>query len=259
MHISAQADMPVLEVAELVAGYADSPILHGVSLTVDEAEIVAIIGPNGAGKSTLLKALIGMASIHSGSIRFCGNDIAGLAPEAIVSLGIAYVPQVANVFPSLAVRENLELMLPRGLSRSDRAASLEEVLKLFPAIRDRLSNRAKFLSGGERQMLALARALVVRPSLLVLDEPTAAVAPKVVTTVFEKIQEINSTGIPVLLVEQNARAALRCADRGYVLEGGKNAMTGPAAALLGSPEVGELYLGGTTRSNSTAVSRESSR
>jgi ABC-type branched-subunit amino acid transport system ATPase component len=236
--------MSLLTVTGLVAGYKDSRVVKGVDLFVDPGEIVAIVGPNGAGKSTLLKALLGLVKVHGGRIVFKDRDITGCSPETVVRLGIGYVPQVANVFPTLSVRENLELMVPRRMARSQSQERLEEVLALFPALRTRMSARGKVLSGGERQMLALARALVIRPDLLLLDEPTAAVAPKVVSAVFDKIVEINSTGIPILIVEQNARRALACATRGYVLEGGRNAMTAPAAELLANPEMGRLYLGG---------------
>jgi neutral amino acid transport system ATP-binding protein len=238
--------MSLLTVTDLAAGYKDSRVLRGVDLFVDPGEIVAIVGPNGAGKSTLLKALLGLVKIQGGRVVFKDRDITGCSPETVVRLGIGYVPQVANVFPALSVRENLELMVPRGMARSLGQQTLEEVLTLFPALRPRMSARAKLLSGGERQMLALARALVIRPELLLLDEPTAAVAPKVVSAVFDKIVEINATGIPLLVVEQNARRALACATRGYVLEGGRNVITGPAAELLANPEMGRLYLGGGT-------------
>ncbi len=238
--------MTVLQVSNLTAGYGDAAILKDVNLYVDSGEIVAIVGPNGAGKSTLLKALLGLVKIHGGKVAFMAHDITACTPESIVRFGIAYVPQVANVFPALSVRENLEVMLPRRIPRGEGQARLEEVLVLFPSLRPRLAMRARVLSGGERQMLALARALVIRPSLLLLDEPTAAVAPRVVASVFEKIVEMNSTGITLLLVEQNARRALACSTRGYVLEGGRNAMTAPAPELLENPEVARLYLGGGT-------------
>jgi len=238
--------MAVLQVADLTAGYGDTPIVNGVNLYVDPGEIVAIVGPNGAGKSTLLKAMLGLVKIHGGKVAFMTQDITAHTPESIVRRGIGYVPQVANVFPALSVRENLEVMLPRRMPREEGQARLEGMLVLFPSLRPRLALRARTLSGGERQMLALARALVIRPALLMLDEATAAVAPRLVAAVFEKIVEINSTGIPVLLVEQNARRALACSTRGYVLEGGRNAMTAPAAELLANPEMARLYLGGAT-------------
>jgi ABC-type branched-subunit amino acid transport system ATPase component len=240
--------MAVLEVSNLTAGYGDAAILKDVSLHIDAHEIVAVVGPNGAGKSTLLKALVGLVRTHSGNVTYMSQNITGWPPERVIRSGIGYVPQVANVFPALSVHENLALMLPRRMARGETQERLEQVLALFPMLTARLSMRAKVLSGGERQMLALARALVLRPSLLLLDEPTAAVAPRMVASVFQKIVEINAAGTPVLLVEQNARRALGCSARGYVLEGGRNAITARASELLEDPEVGRLYLGsGTSR------------
>lgn len=236
-------DMALLEVRNVVAGYGDALVLQGVSLDVGAHELVTVIGPNGAGKSTLLKALIGLVPIQSGSVIFNGRALAGLRPEAIVALGVSYVPQVENVFPSLTVRENLELTVPRRVARADRARRMAGTLEQFPGLQTRLGNRAGTLSGGERQMLALARALVNEPVLVLLDEPTAAVAPVIVAQIFKKIAEIRATGVPVLLVEQNARAALTMSDRGYILDGGRNALSGPASELLKSPDVANLYLG----------------
>jgi ABC-type branched-subunit amino acid transport system ATPase component len=236
--------MALLEVRDVVAGYGDAVVLNGVSLDVDEHELVTVIGPNGAGKSTLLKALVGLVPFRSGSMRFAGRDFTGQSPEAIIKQGVAYVPQVDNVFPSLTVRENLELMVPRRVNRSERDRRIESTLAQFPAVRARLQNRASTLSGGERQMLALARALVNEPSIVLLDEPTAAVAPVVVAQILKKIAEIKISGVPVLLVEQNAKAALALSDRGYILEAGRNALDGLGADLLTNPEVARLYLGG---------------
>jgi ABC-type branched-subunit amino acid transport system ATPase component len=236
--------MALLEVRDVVAGYGDAVVLNGVSLDVDEHELVTVIGPNGAGKSTLLKALVGLVPFRSGSMRFAGGDFTGQSPEAIIKQGVAYVPQVDNVFPSLTVRENLELMVPRRVNRSERDRRIESTLAQFPAVRARLQNRASTLSGGERQMLALARALVNEPSIVLLDEPTAAVAPVVVAQILKKIAEIKISGVPVLLVEQNAKAALALSDRGYILEAGRNALDGLGADLLTNPEVARLYLGG---------------
>lgn len=234
---------PVLEVQDVVGGYGDSLVLNSVSLTVAAHELVTVIGPNGAGKSTLLKALVGLVAIKSGTVFLAGRDITGMTPEAITALGVSYVPQVQNVFPSLSVRENLDLSVSRGVSRAEREGRVETTLGQFEALRSRLALRAGLLSGGERQMLALARALVNEPVLVLLDEPTAAVAPVVVAQIFAKIREIKESGVPVLLVEQNARHALALSDRGYILDGGRNALSGPASELLKSPEVATLYLG----------------
>jgi neutral amino acid transport system ATP-binding protein len=236
----------ILDIRQLVAGYNDARILDGVDLRVDSHEVVSVIGPNGAGKSTLVKALMGLVRVHSGSISFMGEDVVGRSPEEIVRRGIGYVPQVENVFQVLTVRENLDVMFPGRLPRSKRGELFNKVLVLFPSLRDRLQVRAGLLSGGERQMLGLARALVVQPSLMVLDEPTASVAPSLTSIIFDKILEINAAGTPILLVEQNARRALKCSSRGYILEDGRNAITAPSLELLANPEIQRLYLGGRT-------------
>jgi ABC-type branched-subunit amino acid transport system ATPase component len=233
----------VLRIDGLVAGYSHATVLNDVSLVVGD-ELVCVLGPNGCGKSTLLKTIVGLVPARAGSISFKGRDISGMEPHELLRHGLSYVPQVANVFPSLTVRENIDLMFPRGTSRTRIADGQEFVLDLFPALRSRLSLPARTMSGGERQMLALARALVIRPDLLLLDEPSAALAPKVVTEVFERIREVRQRGVPVLLVEQNARKALAMADRGYVMDGGKEVLTGTGADLLADPSVGHLYLGG---------------
>ncbi len=236
--------MSMLEVTDLVAGYGGDPIVNGASLHVAADEIVVIVGPNGAGKSTLVKALVGLVKIRSGKVMFNGENITGKTPEEIYGLRLAYVPQVRNVFTTLTIRENLEVMLPRGTRREHRAERLDAALELFPELLPRLDARATVLSGGERQMLAMARSLMVEPRLLIMDEPTAAVAPRLVSMIFERLVKICVAGYPILLVEQNARKALACSTRGYVLEGGRNAITAPAAELLASEEVGRLYLGG---------------
>jgi len=238
----------VLSVDDLVAGYGDSKILNGLSMDVSDREIVAVVGPNGAGKSTLLKAIVGLVRTQSGGIIFEGTPITGEPTESIIRRGIGYVPQVANVFPSLSVRENLELALPAATRKSAAARQLGDVLEMFPALTPRLKMRANTLSGGERQMLALARALTTRPRLLLLDEPTAAVAPVLVDAIFAKVQEIHREhAVSVVLVEQNAKKALNASHRGYVLEGGRQALSGPTSDLLSNPLIQRLYLGGDTR------------
>lgn len=232
---------PLLEVVDVSASYRDVDILRGVSLRVEPGEVVALVGPNGAGKSTLLKVVVGLLAPRRGRVRLDGIDVAGEAPETLVRRGVGYVPQVANVFPSLTVRENLRLGLrPR---RAGEAAEAE-VLALFPVLRDRLGLRAGALSGGERQMLALGRALALRPRLLLLDEPSAALAPRAAAAVFERLVEINRRGVALLLVEQNARRALALAHRGYVLEQGRVALEAAGPALRQDPRVAALYLGG---------------
>jgi neutral amino acid transport system ATP-binding protein len=233
----------VLEIRELVAGYGDALVLDGVSVSVGVGELVTVIGPNGAGKSTLLKSVMGLVRPRSGSVRFAEEEISGYGPERITALGISYVPQIENVFPRLTIRENLELMVPARVKRGERARRLERTLAQFGPLRERLDARAAVLSGGERQMLALARALMHDPKVLLVDEPTAAVAPVIVAQILAKIAEIRASGVPVLLVEQNARLALAISDRGYVLDAGRNAIDGAASDLLNSPDVATLYLG----------------
>lgn len=234
--------MGLLEVSGVFARYADADILQGVSLAVEAGNLVALLGPNGAGKSTLLKAIIGLLPPRSGRIRFAGREATATSPEAKVAMGIGYVPQVANVFPSLTVLENLEV----SIRHEGNGSMVRTVLEWFPALGGKLRLRAAVLSGGERQMLAIARALVTRPKLLLLDEPTAALAPIVARSIMDQILRIRQAGTAILMVEQNARLALRVADRGYVLEMGRNALDGSGPALLDDPRVRDLYLGGGT-------------
>jgi len=231
----------VLEAKRVVSGYGEVEILHGVSLTLNENEIVAVIGPNGAGKSTLLKAVFGLVSVRGGSIHLMGRDITNLSPDRIVQSGMSYVPQTENVFPSLTINENLEM---GGFVRRDGLRDrLERVYGLFPDIASRRGERASRLSGGQRQMLALARALMLDPQVLLLDEPSASLSPKMVDSIFEKIAEINRGGAAILLVEQNAREALSFSNRAYVLAMGENRFEGEAKGMLDNEEVGRLYLG----------------
>lgn len=236
--------MPVLQITDLVAGYGDSVILDGVNLHVDAGELVTVVGPNGAGKSTLLKVIVGLLPPRNGSIKLNGEDILGIPAEQLGQEGIAFVPQVANVFPSLSVMENLELMLPRGTRRRELRAAVDRTVEFLPPLKPKLRTSAGLLSGGERQMLAMARALMTTPSLILMDEPSAALSPVLVDTIFSKIVEIHEGGAAILLVEQNARKALSFSDRGYVLDQGRNALEGTGQELLHDPEVGRLYLGG---------------
>jgi ABC-type branched-subunit amino acid transport system ATPase component len=234
--------MSVLTVDGVSAGYEQMEILHDVSIEVRSGEIVTLIGPNGAGKSTLMKTVFGLLRPRRGAIRFEDHDITGLAPSALVRRGISYVPQVDNVFPSLTVEENLEM---GAVVREDNVGPrLEEVLALFPNLRAKRRLKAGGLSGGERQMVAMGRALMLDPRLLLLDEPSAGLAPVLVDTVFEKIETINRAGVAILLVEQSAREALRRSHRGYLLAGGTVRLEGPGPALLENPDVARLYLGG---------------
>ena len=232
---------PVLEAEGVVAGYGEVEILHGVSLTLQENEIVAVIGPNGAGKSTLLKALFGLLPVRSGRVQLSARDVTNLSPDRMVQSGMSYVPQVDNVFPSLTINENLEM---GAFIRSDGLRErLDRVYGLFPDIAERRGERAGKLSGGQRQMLALARALMLDPKVLLLDEPSASLSPIMVESIFEKIGEINRSGTAILLVEQNAKEALSFSSRAYVLAMGENRIEGEAASLLDNEEVGKLYLG----------------
>jgi ABC-type branched-subunit amino acid transport system ATPase component len=234
--------MSLLEVSGVVAGYGETEILHSVSIAVEEGQIVTIIGPNGSGKSTLLKTIFGLVQPKKGQVRFHGEDITGMAPEVVVRKGLCYVPQSSNVFPSLSVNENLEM--GAFIRTDDFGQRLEEVYDLLPDLAERRKDRAGTLSGGQRQMLALARALMLDPILLLLDEPSAGLAPNLVNSVFEKILGINSAGVAIVLVEQNARKALGLSSWGYVLASGQNQLEDRGENLLKNPEVVRLYLGG---------------
>ena len=236
----------LLEVRDVVAGYTPTlPILRGISLSVQAGEIVTVLGPNGAGKSTLIKAVVGLVQVSAGQIFFDGRDIAGLQTHALVRDGLAYVPQTQNVFAKLSVDENLELG-----GAFDRDAITERrgrVLRLFPDLARLGHLAAGKLSGGQRQMVAFRRALMSAPKLLMLDEPSAGLSPKLAQTVFAQLRDIRDSGVTILVVEQNARAALKVSDRGYVLAEGRERMQGSANELLDNPEIGALYLGAKSR------------
>jgi branched-chain amino acid transport system ATP-binding protein len=237
---------PLLEVRDLSAGYDDALILRDVSVDADAERIVSIVGPNGAGKSTLLKAIYGLLRPRGGSVRFAGDDVTGTRPDRLTRRGLNFVPQNDNVFPTLTIEENLHvgsLVLPRG----DRRRELARVLELFPLLAERRRQSAGSLSGGQRKLLALARALIARPRLLLLDEPSAGLSPVAIDLVFSTLDQIRLRGIGIVMVEQNARRALALADVGYVLDMGRNAYTGAGSELLGDPRVVELYLGGSRR------------
>jgi branched-chain amino acid transport system ATP-binding protein len=250
--------MSLLEIDALEAGYDDALVLRGVSLTADVREIVAVIGPNGAGKSTMLKAVYGLVTWRGGAVRFGGEDVTGLRPDLLTRRGLNFVPQAENVFPTLTLAENVHvsaLVLPKN----ERRAAIEHVRELFPILKERSRQRAGTLSGGQRKLVALARALVTQPRLLLLDEPSAGLSPIAMDAVFDKLVEINALGVGIVMVEQNARRALALAHRGYVLETGRNAIEGSGADLLRDPQVAQLYLGGsgTTASSSTSTSTSS--
>jgi len=234
--------MALLTVEGLTTGYGEMEVLRSLSLQVRAGQIVSIIGPNGAGKSTAMKAVFGLLRPWKGAIRFGEREIGGLSPDKIVRLGMCYVPQTDNVFPSLTVEENLEMgaFVLSGPTKERK----ERVYALFPRLAERRRQRAGKMSGGERQMVAMGRALMLDPQLLLLDEPSAGLAPLLVDLIFDKVREINAAGVAVLMVEQNARKSLELADHAYVLVGGTNAIDGVGRDLLHDPEVGRLYLGG---------------
>ena len=237
---------PIIEATEVIAGYVpEVNILNGCNLTVSENEFVGIIGPNGAGKSTLLKAMLGLVDVRSGSITLNGEEITGKRPHELVERGVAFVPQTRNVFPSLTVVENLEMgcYLKPKIFRS----RYDYVVDLFPRLAERSTQRAGSLSGGERQMVAMGRALMLDPSVLLLDEPSAGLSPMLQDEVFLRCKSVNATGVAILMVEQNARRCLQVCDRGYVLDQGRNAYTGTGRQLLADTKVIDLYLGTLAR------------
>jgi branched-chain amino acid transport system ATP-binding protein len=237
-------DTTLLSAESITAGYGRIDILHDVSLHVKPGEIVSIIGPNGAGKSTAFKAIVGFITPRQGRIVFNGEEMTGLRPDLVLRRGLAYVPQGRIVFPQMTVLENLEMGAYIERDPARIAASLDVVYRLFPILAERRKQKAGTMSGGEQQMVAIGRALMTSPKLIMLDEPSLGLSPKFVTLIFEKLVEMKRTGYTLMLVEQNAARALAIADRGYVLELGRNRFEGPGPALLADPEVKRLYLGG---------------
>jgi ABC-type branched-subunit amino acid transport system ATPase component len=232
----------LLSVEDITAGYTEVDILHQVSLQVEAGRIVSIIGPNGAGKSTLLKTIFGLLRPRQGKVTLKDEDITGLSPEKVVRKGISYVPQVDNVFPSMTIKENLEM--GAFIRTDDYGKRLEQVYELFPILEERKKHKVGQLSGGQRQMVAMGRALMLDPQVLLLDEPSAGLAPLLVSHIFEKIRDVNAMGVAIVIVEQNAKEALSMAHRGYVLAMGKNELEDEGKALLENEEVRRLYLGG---------------
>ena len=238
------AGQVLLEAKGVVAGYTpEVDILNGVDMEVREGEIVTIVGPNGAGKSTLMKTIFGLLSPREGRVTLAGTDITGKAPHTVTREGVSYVAQLDNVFPSLSVRENLELgAIAGGSAPIDER--IDRMYEMFPRLSERRTQAAGTMSGGERQMVAMARALMPEPRLVLVDEPSAGLAPAFVDAIFEKLVEINKLGVTILMVEQNAKRALAMSDRGYVLDLGKSRFTGPGKELIADPKVADLYLGG---------------
>jgi ABC-type branched-subunit amino acid transport system ATPase component len=236
--------VPLLRAESLTAGYGRLDILHDVSLTVDVHEIVSVIGPNGAGKSTAFKTIVGLLRPRAGRVLFNGEVITGLRPDLVLRRGLAYVPQGRIVFPQMTVLENLEMGAYIERDPARVAAALEQVYALFPILAERRKQSAGTMSGGEQQMVAIARALMTSPRLILLDEPSLGLSPKLVTLIFEKLVAMRQAGYTLMLVEQNATRALGIADRAYVLELGRNRLEGPGRQLLADAEVTRLYLGG---------------
>ena len=234
--------MSFLSGANMVGGYGGADILKDCSIDVNEGEIAVIVGPNGAGKSTAMRALLGMLDLKQGSVQFRGKDISGLSPQDRIAEGIAFVPQTSNVFTSMTVFENLEM--GAFLRNDDISETLEQIYELFPILAEKKDQLAGELSGGQRQQVAVGRALMSQPAVLMLDEPTAGVSPIVMDELFDRILEVRQTGVAILMVEQNARQALHIADRGFVLVIGENRHTDTGAALLADPEVRRSFLGG---------------
>ena len=234
----------LLKAERLVAGYGMLEILHGITLEVRSGEMVSVIGPNGAGKSTAFKSIVGLLHPRSGRVLFDGGEITGFRPDQVLRLGLAYVPQGRIVFPQMSVLENLEM---GGYIESDRARlsqAIERVFALFPILGERRKQKAGTMSGGEQQMVAIGRALMTAPKLVLLDEPSLGLSPRLVTLIFDKLQEMKRSGYTLMVVEQNAAKALSVADRGYALELGENRFEGTGQSLLNNPEVKRLYLGG---------------
>lgn len=233
---------PIIQISDLHAGYGGMNILHGVEFSLEAGKIGVIVGPNGAGKSTLLKAMFGMLHCSQGTVTFDGHDITNKSPETLAKLGMAFVPQENNVFQSLSVLENLEM--GAYIRRDDFSHLIDHVYEIFPVLREKRNQPAGELSGGQRQMVAIGRALMIEPKFILLDEPTAGLSPLFMSAVFDRIIAINKTGVTVAMVEQNAKQALGFAHKGYVLASGRNRFTDTGEALLADPDVAKSFLGG---------------
>jgi branched-chain amino acid transport system ATP-binding protein len=234
--------MALIEVKDVVAGYGGAPILNGVNVAIDASDIGVIVGPNGAGKSTTLKAIFGLLKVVQGAILFDGKDVSNSLPDKLVPLGLSFVPQEKNVFTTMTVEENLEM---GAFTRTDDFSdTLAWVYDMFPPVKEKRRQQAGELSGGQRQMVAMGRALMSKPRLLMLDEPSAGLSPRYVIEIFEQIVRVNKTGVGILMVEQNARQALAFASKGFVLASGRNRFTGTGKELIADPEVAKSFLGG---------------
>jgi branched-chain amino acid transport system ATP-binding protein len=234
--------MSLIALEKVVGGYGGAPILNGVDIAIEQSDIGVIVGPNGAGKSTTLKAIFGLLKVTGGSIVFEGKEIANSLPDRLVPLGLSFVPQEKNVFTSLSVEENLEM--GAFVRRDDYSGTMASIYEMFPPLKDKRRQPAGELSGGQRQMVAMGRALMSKPKLLLLDEPSAGLSPRYVLEIFETIVRVNKAGVGILMVEQNARQALAFASKGFVLAGGQNRFTGTGAELLADPDVAKSFLGG---------------
>lgn len=234
--------MAIIDLKGVVGGYGGAPILNGVNIAIDQSDIGVIVGPNGAGKSTTLKAIFGLVKVTGGTIAFDGHDIANSLPDKLVPLGLSFVPQEKNVFTSMSVHENLEM--GGFVRRDDFSDTLTQVYDMFPPLKEKRKQPAGELSGGQRQMVAMGRALMSKPKVLMLDEPSAGLSPKYVLEIFEQIVKVNKAGVGILMVEQNARQALAFASKGFVLANGQNRFTGTGAELIADPEVAKSFLGG---------------
>ena len=234
--------MPVLSIENLSGGYGEADILHGISLEINTGEIVVVIGPNGAGKSTAMKAVFGLLRLSGGSVHLAGEEITNMDPAQVVNKGVCYVPQTNNVFPTLTVQENLEM--GAYIRKDDFRPRLLEIYEMFPPLAEKKKQVAGELSGGQRQMVAMGKALMLDPTILMLDEPTAGLSPIYRNEIFQIIRQINASGVPILMVEQNAKQSLAIANRGYVLVDGRNRTTGKGIDLLNDPEIARMFLGG---------------
>jgi len=235
----------LIEIKDVVGGYGGAPILNGVNIAIEQSDIGVIVGPNGAGKSTTLKAIFGLLKVDSGSIAFAGEEITNSLPDRLVPKGLSFVPQEKNVFTSMSVEENLEM--GAFTRKDDFSTTLDWVYDMFPPLLEKRHQKAGELSGGQRQMVAMGRALMSQPRLLMLDEPSAGLSPRYVLEIFDQIVKVNKAGVGILMVEQNARQALAFASKGFVLANGQNRFTGTGAELIADPDVAKSFLGGEAK------------